>query len=142
MSKEYEIKGIEKILEKVKKEQLAKYYGVEQDADFISIITETLKKRGVPNGLEIATYEVGSVEEIYKGDYRSYTNSIYEKYCKDNGKALEGINFNITGEIGGIQDLFFYIDEPIKEEEIEEMSPKISIGGACVSNYRMRRKIL
>lgn len=142
MKKEYEIKGIEKIIEKVGKEQLAKYYEVEQDADFKELITETLRQIGVPNGLEIATYEVGSMEEIYKGGYSSYADRVYEKCCKDNEKGLEGINFNITGNIGDVTDLFFYIDEPIKQEEIENMSPKISIGGVQVSNYRIRKKIL
>lgn len=139
MSKEYEIKGIEKILEKVTKEQLAKYYEVEQDADFISIITKSLKERGVPNGLEIATYEVGDIEEIYKSGYSSYQDRVYEKCCQNNEKALVGINLPIKMNIGEVSDLFFYIDEPIKKEEIEEMSPRIFIGGAHVSNYIMRK---
>lgn len=44
MDKKYEIKGIEKIIEKVSKEDLSEYYGVEQDANFEAVITEALKK--------------------------------------------------------------------------------------------------
>lgn len=139
MEKEYEIKGIDKIIEKVGKEKLTKYYEVEQDADFKELITETLKKIGVPNGLEIATYEVGNMEEIYKGGYFSYTDRVYEKCCQNNGKALIGINFPIYRNISEVSDLFFFIDEPIKEEKIKKMFPKIYIGGAHISNYIMRK---
>ena len=42
MEKKYKIKGIEKILEKVSKEDLGKYYGVDINADFESLITDPL----------------------------------------------------------------------------------------------------
>ena len=56
MEQEYKIKGIEKILEKISKEDLAKYYGVNTNADFESLITESFKKRGIPNNAEIGSY--------------------------------------------------------------------------------------
>lgn len=138
MEKEYEIKGIEKIIEKVGKEQLAKYYEVEENADFKSIITEELRQIGVPNGLEIATYGYGYRSEVYKDDY----NNRICQYCKDTGKALEEIYFCTNNDINYLGELFFYIDEPINEKELKKMRSIQSIGGAFVCGYRMRKRIL
>ena len=137
MKEKYEIKGIEKIIEKVGKRQLAEYYQVGEDADFKNLIMKSLKDRKVPNGLEIATYEMMSYEDIYKlGGMDKYTENLYKNHTKEEGKALVGINFNIAGQ--EITDLYFYIDKPIKTEILQQMNANKFIGGASVHGYTMR----
>ena len=137
MNEKYEIKGIEKIVEKVGKKQLAKYYQVREDADFENYIMKSLKDSKVPNGLEIATYETMSYEDIYKlGGIDKYIEDLYKNYAKEEGKALVGINFNIEGQ--EITDLYFYIDKPIKTEILQQMGSNKLIGGVSVHGYTMR----
>ena len=138
MDEKYEIKGIEKIIEKVGKKQLAEYYQVGEDADFINLLTESLKSYNVPNGLEIATYETMSYEDVCKlGGMDKYTNALYEKYVKKEEKALVGINFGIIRE--DISDLYFYIDKPIQETKLQQMNVNKFIGGVNIHGYEMRK---
>lgn len=134
MEKEYKIKGIDKITETVSKEDLAKYYGVEQDADFETVITESLKTMGVPNGLEIAGYEETNYEDMKKG-MDGYLQDLCEKYIRD-GKAAIGINYPITK--ANMTELYFYIDEPIKEETLYNMwFAKTHLGGVSTLGHTM-----
>lgn len=134
MDKEYEIKGIEKIIEKVSKEDLAKYYGVEQDSNFETVINESLKKWGVPNSLEIAGYEETNYEDMKNG-MDGYLKDLCEKYIKD-GKAAVGIGYPITK--ADVTELYFYIDEPIKDEALSNMlTGKINLGGVSILGYTM-----
>lgn len=142
MNEKYEIKGIEKIIEKVGKKQLAEYYQVGEDADFKSLIMESLEYRKVPNGLEIASYETINYEDEYKlaGNSKYNMEELYEKIAEEEGKALVGINFNIAGQ--ELSDLYFYIDKPIKTELLQQMNANKFIGGASVHGYTMREWIL
>ncbi len=136
MEKEYQIKGINKILETVSKEDLARYFKVEQDADFETLITESLKEMGVPNGLEIAGYESINYEGMYmKKGLDGYLQELCSKYIK-NGKAAVGINYNLTKD--DRTELYFYIDEPIKNETLNEMwTAQTHLGGLMTLGYTM-----
>lgn len=116
MAKEYRIKGIEKILESVSKEDLARYFETEQDADFEELITESLKLHNVPNGLEIAGYENKKYEDMGPNGYSGYLQELCGKYTKD-GKAAIGLNYPITKN--DVTELYFYIDEPIEDKDLE-----------------------
>lgn len=140
MEDKYEIKGIERIIEKIGKQQLAQYYKVEEDSDFKSLITESLKAFGVLNGLEVATYEGIDFEEMSKkGGTSRYTQELYEMYAKE-GRALIGMNFPLTRN--DYTDLFFFIDDPIKEDKLAQMPINYNIGGNYIWGYVMRKEIL
>lgn len=134
MDKKYEIKGIEKIIEKVGVENLAKYFNVGQDADFIALLTESIKERGVPSGWEVAGYEARSYEDIgYNKD--KYWKELCEKYLKE-GKAAIGLNYNFTNS--DISELYFYIDEPVRDEELYGIgAAKIHLGGVSTMGLTM-----
>lgn len=134
MEKEYKIKGIDKILGTVSKENLARYFQVEQDADFEALITESLKEMGVPNGLEIAGYEARNYEDIKNG-MDGYLQELCAKYI-EGGKAAIGMNYPLTKE--NITELYFYIDEPIKDETLSKMwTAKTHLGGVMTLGHTM-----
>lgn len=136
MEKEYKIKGIEKILEKVSKEKLAKYYGVDINSDFEKIITESLKEQGIPNNSEIGIY-VNITEEEYNKNIeerkgiKSSIDIASEFYEKDERKrAMYGINYGIDRkDIESV--IYFVVDEPIKESVLQNMliQPSSHVGG-------------
>lgn len=135
MEKTYQIKGINKILETVSKEDLARYFQVEQDADFEKLIIESLRIRGVPSGLEIAGYESRNYEDLTKKGMDGYLQELCEKYIKD-GKAAIGMSYALTKE--DITELYFYIDEPIKDETLSEIRlAKTHLGGVMTLDYTM-----
>lgn len=134
MEKEYQIKGIDKILETVSKEDLARYFQVKQDADFETLITESLKTMGVPNGLEIAGYESRKYEDMKEG-LDGYLQELCSKYI-EGGKATIGMNYPLTKE--DITELYFYIDEPIKNEALSKMwTAKTHLGGVVTLGHTM-----
>lgn len=134
MEGKYEIKGIDKILGTVSKEDLARYFEVEQDEDFEALITESLKIMGVPSGLEIAGYEARNYEGLKKG-MDGYLQELCEKYIKG-GKAAIGINYPLTKE--NITELYFYIDEPIRNETLSKMEiAKTHLGGVITLGHTM-----
>ena len=134
MEKAYQIKGINKILETVSKEDLARYFQVEQDADFEALIRESLKTMGVPSGLEIAGYEARNYEDLKKG-MDGYLQELCGKYI-EGGKAAIGMNYPLTKE--NITELYFYIDEPIKHETLSKMwTAKTHLGGVMTLGHTM-----
>lgn len=156
MEEKYSIKGIEKIINKKGKEKLAKYYEVDIDADFESIITEDFKKHNIPNGLEVAYYFSVTPEEFNKSieDKKGIPNGqeiASEIYEQDTDKrAMFGFNYMQevekydgsilkSGNYGNI--LYFFVDEPIKEENIGDYmyAPQYYIGGVRDSGLLMGR---
>lgn len=134
MEKEYKIKGIDKIIGTVSKEDLVTYFQAEKDADFESLITKSLKTMGVPNGLEIAGFEATNYENMKNG-IDGYLQDLSSKYIKD-GKAAIGINYPITN--ANITELYFYIDEPIKNETLSKMrTAKVHLGGVVTLGHTM-----
>ena len=147
MEKEYKIKGIEKILEKVSKEDLAKKYGVPENADFEEVITKSFEKMGIPNNLEIALYIALKPEEIKEMEQEGKSTNpmdIASKYYEedDRKRALVGMNYRISREISGLDELFFAIDEPIREEDLQNIRMPIScrIGGCSYHGLDMGMK--
>ena len=128
MEEEYKIKGIEKILEKVDNEQLARFYEVDIDSNFEEVITEDFKERVIPNNSEIELYstitENEAMKRIKEGKEATAISIASEFYEEDERKrALYGINYPARGK-GTLGDvLFFAVDEPIRE--------------SIISNYRV-----
>jgi len=149
MEQEYRIKGIEKIINTAGKERLAKYYGVDIDADFESIITEDLRKHNIPNGLEVALYfslkpeeynkaieegrgiptEQDAAVKAYEQDTRKramfgfpYIGDVLRYDENDSLKIKDGTWGNV---------LYFFVDEPVKTENIGDFlySPSHMVGG-------------
>ena len=157
MEEKYSIKGIEKIINKKGKEKLAEYYGVDVESDFESIITEDFKKHNIPNGLEVAYYFSVTPEEFNKSieDKKGIPNSqkiASEIYEQDTDKrAMFGFNYiqeNLefdekdvsiikNGNYGNI--LYFFVNEPIKEENIGDYmyNPQYYVGGVHYSDLLM-----
>lgn len=134
MEKGYRIKGINKILETVSKADLANFFGVEQDADFETLITESLQTSGVPNGLEIAGYEAVNYEDMENG-VDGYLQDVLNKYVKD-GKAAIGISYPITN--ADMAELYILIDEPIKDSDLYNIQfVKTHLGGVSTLGYTM-----
>ncbi|MBO4816554.1 MAG: hypothetical protein J5507_06705 [Clostridia bacterium] len=134
MDKEYEIRGIDKILGAVSKEDLARFFGVEQDADFVALITRNLSEYNVPTGLEIAGYEATNYEDMKKG-IDGYLQDLCEKYIRD-GKATVGITYPITN--ADLTELYFYIDEPVSNEDLHNIyAVKTFLGGVSTLGYTM-----
>lgn len=146
MEEKYHIKGIEKILEKVSKENLAKSYQASVDDDFEQILTEYFKDIGIPNNSEIAVYASLTADEFKERRGVNPQDIASEYYENDIRKrALYGISFPIAspefdehgeligGNYGNI--LYFSVDEPIKESELRKIfpSPSYFVGGV---NYR------
>ena len=146
MSKEYKIKGIEKILEKVSKEDLAKYYGVDIDSNFEEIITKSFEENGIPNNSEIALYVALTPEEYNKmREERKSTRptDIASEYYKqdERQRTLIGLDYNICKPqyddnmnfISGTKENVIYLafDEPIKESDIENINMHVNsyVGG-------------
>lgn len=131
MEKEYKIKGIDKIIKAICKEDLARFFfQKEKDVDYEVLITECLKGYKIPNGMEIAGYETIDLK-----DRTTYFNKICEKYLKD-GKGLIVINFPITKN--GLTELYFYIDEPIKNEVLNSIiGIKTHFGDVSTLGYTM-----
>lgn len=140
MEKEYKIKGIEKILEKVSKEKLAKYYEVDINSDFEEVITQDFKEQGIPNNSEIAIYFNMKQEEFDKslGKLPNSQDIASEFYNNDERKrAMYGINYGVD-----IEDfesvIYFAVDEPIKESTL--ISPNYYIGGCHYNGLLMGSK--
>lgn len=161
MEEKYSIKGIEKIIEKAGKERLAKHYDVDINADFVSIITEDFKNRNIPNGLEVAFYYSLTPEEynkVKRGENREVSLDPQKEAAKihkqdERKRAMFGINYMGSlpefGEglqiIGGTygDELYFFVDEPIKESMIQRISPappRKFCGGAHYYNLIMGNK--
>lgn len=147
MKQEYKIKGIDKILEKVDKETLAKYYGVDINANFEEIITYSFKTTGIPNNSEIGLFVNITNEEfdkkIQEGEPIKQAKDIAKEfYEKDERKrAMYGINYNIgKGNFESV--LYFLVDEPIKESIFENMRqyPQHYIGGYHYNGLLMGSK--
>lgn len=137
METQYNIKGIEKIIESASKEDLAKYYGVDANSDFAPLILDELQSRGVPNGMEIAGYESKSIEEIAQnGGYSVYYDELSQKYLT-NGKAAIGVSHPIKG-LGEESYILLYIDEPINTKELYNVIGVIMhLGGCSTLGYTM-----
>lgn len=157
MEEKYSIKGIEKIIDKAGKEKLAEYYEVDIDADFESIITEDFKEHNIPNGLEVALYFSLTPDEYNKSisegkgipNSQSAASKIYEQ--DDDKRAMIGFNYMQekieydendwstikSGNYGNI--LYFFVNEPIKEENIGDYmyTPQYSVGGVSYSGLLM-----
>lgn len=147
MKQEYSIKGIERIIQKAGRKKLARYYGVDESADFEKIITEDFKKHKIPNGLEVALYfsitpdeynkiyeegnripiEQDAASEVYRQDERkramfgfSYMREV--KRFDENRKMVSGSDGNV---------LYFFVDEPVREEDIGDYlyRPQYFMGG-------------
>ncbi len=147
MEKEYKIKGIEKILEKVSKEKLAKYYGVDINSDFEEVITQTFKEQGIPNNSEIGIYVKITKEEFDKSveEGKKLPNSqeiASEFYNNDERKrAMYGINYGIDIE-DFESEIYFVVDEPIKASALENMliHPNHCLGGYDYNGLLMGSK--
>ena len=87
MEQKYEIRGIDRILSVVSREDLAETFEVSPDEDFEQIITEDLRDMGIPSGLEVAGYERTNYEDLIGGKNR--TKELCDKYTND-GKAAIG----------------------------------------------------
>lgn len=134
MEKEYKIKGIDKIIGAISKEDLARYFETDQNANFEALITESLKTRGVPSGLEVAGYESKNFEDMKKG-MDGYLQDLCEKYIKD-GKAAIGMNYPITH--ADMTELYFYVDEPVKDEDLYSiLGAKTHLGGVLTLGHIM-----
>lgn len=149
MEQGYNIKGIEKIINKVGKERLARYYGVGIDADFESIITNNFREHNIPAGLEVALYFSVGPEEYNKAmedgkDRITEQAAALEVYKKDGGqRAMFGFTYiNDTPEFDGSNwtrmtggswgnVLYFFVDKPIKIEDVGDLmySPRYMVGG-------------
>lgn len=152
MEQEYKIKGIEKILEKISKEDLAKYYGVDTNADFESLITESFKKRGIPNNAEIGLYvsltDKDYIERKEKGLPAQPQEIALEFHEQDERKrAMYGINYNIDNIYDFLDEkrpiysiVYFLVDEPIKESELKNSFVQYYVGGYQYNGLFMGKK--
>jgi len=139
MEQEYKIKGIEKILEKVSKEKLAKAYNTDVDANFEEILTQVFKEKGLPNNSEIALYVALSQEEIEtrkkEGKRTDPQGIASEFYNNDERKrALYGISYELefpefdgnaqlkSGTYGNV--IYFGVDEPIAKSSLDNIFPQ------------------
>ncbi|MCL2354412.1 MAG: hypothetical protein FWC68_00680 [Oscillospiraceae bacterium] len=137
MKEEYKIAGIEKIIEKVGKKDLARFYGTDENADFVQIITQSLRERGVPNGLAVAEYHVAKQEERFS---KEKTNEMV-RYSEESGKALIEVSMSFGAE--GIEKLYLEIDEPIRSEDVQSIQfIKMYIGGVQTLDHIMRKRLL
>ena len=157
MKQEYNIRGIEKIIDKVGKEKLARYYEVDIDEDFESIITQDFKKNNIPNGLEIAFYfslnpeEFNEMMEQGRGlpNCQDVASQVYEQDGKK--RAMFGFNYMVDkiefdkenwgkmvdGTYGNV--VYFYVDEPINIENVGGLlyRPKYNVGGVYYHGLMM-----
>lgn len=149
MEKEYKIKGIEKILEKVDKKDLVKYYGIDNDNDIEKAITQSFQSMGIPNNSEIGIYVTLTKKEYDKrrkeGKSTSAQDIASEFYENDERKrAMYGINYDVknnqididdSNTFDGIREnvLYFVIDKPIKASAIENILGVHYFVGGC--NY-------
>ena len=53
MEKEYKIKGIDKIIGAISKEDLARYFETDQNANFEALITESLKTEIIETSMNV-----------------------------------------------------------------------------------------
>ena len=152
MEKKYKIKGIEKILEKVSKEDLAKYYGVDINADFENLITDTFEKMRIPNNAEIGLYVSLTKDECLerkeKGLSADPQEIAMEFHEQDERKrAMYGVNYDINN----IHDFFdekhslfsvvyFLVDEPIKEATLKNSFAQYYVGGCFYNGLIMGKK--
>lgn len=138
MKQKYNIKGIEKILQTISKEELARYYGVDTNADFEQVIAKSLEERGIPNNSEIGLCVHFSEEEYIKRKTPLFMAEATEFYEKDERKRVM-YRFNYIG-MGGA--LYFVVDEPIKESDLEKIWPQPSFfcGGCSYNGLLMGTK--
>lgn len=139
MEQEYKIKGIEKILEKVSKEKLAKAYNTDVNANFEEILTQAFKEKGLPNNSEIALYVALSQEELERRrkegksiDPQGIASEFYEN--DERKRALYGIGYVVefpefdekaqlqSGTYGNV--IYFGVDEPIKSSDLNNILPR------------------
>lgn len=149
MEQEYKIKGIEKILEKISKEDLAKYYGVDINADFERLITESFQKRGIPNNSEIGLYVFLTEKDIMeraKEGLKINPQEIALKFHEqdERKRALYGVNYNIYDILDEKRPTFslayFLIDEPIKESALEKIGTQKFVGGVMYNGLIMGKE--
>lgn len=138
MDTQYNIKGIEKIIESASKEDLAKYYEVDVNSDFAPLILDELQSRGVPNGMEIAGYETKNIEEIaLNGGYSAYSSELCKKYTS-NGKAAIGVSHSFNDNLDEKSYIIFNIDAPISDKELSNIGGlKMYLGGYSTLGYTM-----
>ena len=138
MKKQYTIRGIQKILEKVSKEDLAKYYGVDVKADFESLIAKSFQAKGIPNHSEIGLYVNLTAEECRKRTQEGMSvkpqDIAAEFYHQDERKrAMYGMDYNIFDVMDEKSPVFsvvyFLVDEPIKETELADSAVRYHVGG-------------
>lgn len=159
MEQKYEIKGIEKIIQVAGKERLAKYYGVDPNANFEQIIKEDFQKNNIPSGLEVALYFSLTPEEYNKNieekkkipSIQDAASDIYEQYegkrallgfpyINQLAKYDEKFNNMVDGTWGNI--LYFFVDEPVKIQEIGNFiyEPQYFVGGVHYKTLYMGRE--
>lgn len=158
MEQKYRIKGIEKILEKLSKEDLARFYKTDVNADFEKILAEYFKSMGIPNNSEIALYVALSPEEynkrIEEGETTDHQKIASEFYENDERKrALYGISYGLIipkfdekhqklteGNYGNM--IYFGIDEPIAGSDLAKIfpSPRYFSGGVQYHSLMMGAK--
>lgn len=152
MGQKYRINGIEKILEKVSKEDLAKYYGVDINADFESLITNSFEEMGIPNNAEIGLYVSLTKDECSErnekglpADPQKIATEFHEQ--DERKRALYGVNYDINN----VHDFFdekypiysivnFLIDEPIKETSLKNAPVQYYVGGYFYNGLIMGKK--
>lgn len=157
----YTIKGIEKILEKVSKETLAKFFGKSEKSEFTQDILEMLRERNIPSGMEIESFYILDEEKKQEeskdmktmDDYfneiissignpkrlekiNKYNKQIRDKEPPEDGRALIGLALPFSQK----NQLFIYVDEPVKEEDIQKMFATTYIGGVMTLNCFMGKK--
>ena len=157
MEQEYKIKGIKKILDKLSKEDLARFYKTDVNADFEKILTEYFKSMGIPNNSEVALYVALSPKEYNKRreEYKTTEpqNIASEFYKNDERKrALYGISYGLgipefdenaqlkSGTYGNV--IYFGVDEPIAESDLANIfpSPRYFCGGVHYNTLLMGNK--
>lgn len=149
MEKEYKIKGIEKILEKVSKKDLAKYYGVDTKADFEKLITEDFKSRGIPNNAEIGLYVYLTDEECQERNKKGLSANPMDIALEFNKqderkRAMYGMNYAINNEFlderrPTFSKVYFLVDEPIKASSLSTFINEY-IGGCHYNGLIMGNK--
>ena len=132
--KNYTIKGIEKIFEKLSKRELAQYFGKSEDSDFTQDILQMLQERNIPSGMEIESFYrkvARNPRSIEK--YIEYVEEIKNKRPPEDGRALIGLSL----PFGGQNKLFIYVDEPIRDSDIDKMAINQIVGGVSTLNCFM-----
>lgn len=143
---EYKIKGVEKILEKISKEDLAKFYGVDVNADFESLITKSFQSRGIPNNSEIGLFifltEKDIEDRTQKGLKSNPQELAMDFHENDERKrGMYGVNYNIYDLLDDKHPTFslayFLVDKPIKASVLENVGSKNLVGATLYNGLIM-----